>query len=336
MTDTRTTWGTVSTVLEPPQILLAFAAYHLHAGASEVHLYLDAPCPDAERWLAQKPRVTVTICDAAYWQSEHGRTRPTDSRERQVLNARHAYARTNCDWLAHIDADEFLIRVPQIVRFLADCSPQIKVVSLHNAERVLRRGQIPRTVFDGLFRKPFPTKNSAAERKIYGEGADFLLRGFSGYAIGKSLYRVGAGLKLDLHEPAPTDYWRGPTPERVWFPRMGLLHVDGYTRAHWEDKLRKKTRLLRQDTPSGHNPARTRQIAHFLEEPDGDVDTDRLYDMTRCLSYRQLAQMLLHRKLLPETLSLRAALKAEFPEATVDLSPEAIDAALADIRHRSQ
>ncbi|MFW2543395.1 glycosyltransferase family 2 protein [Primorskyibacter sp. 2E107] len=336
MPDSHPTWGTVSTVLEPPQVLLAFAAHHLQAGASEIHLYLDQPCPQLQEWVADNPRVVITLCDAAYWRREHGRDRPPDSRYRQILNAGHAYARTRCDWLAHVDGDEFFIRVPQILAFLRSRPQTVTAVTVLNAELVQLRGRPPKTIFDGVFRKPFPHGYDAAQRRVYGAGADFLLRGLSGHAIGKTFFRTGAGLVPDLHEPAPVAEWRDRTnPARHWFPRIGLLHVDGFTRTHWQAKLASRVQRLRGTVLHGHNPARTRQIEIFLQSGPEAPEVGALYDATRTLTLWQILLLLRYHKLLPARLRVSDALASQFPGVAVDLSPAAIDAAHASMHRKT-
>ncbi|WGW03922.1 glycosyltransferase family 2 protein [Tropicibacter oceani] len=332
---TELVWGTVSTVLEPPQILLSFVAHHLQAGAGVMHLYLDQPIPEFQAQVRGKDRVRVTVCDDAYWQSQHNRPRPEDSRYRQVLNANHAYRQAGCDWLAHIDADEFLIRVPLLKAFLARQPTSVQAVSVSNAERVhlCRPWGVPaqKTVFDGLFRKPFDGGDTDRIAKVYGKGAEYLQRGFSGYPIGKTLFRTGAGLRVDIHQPGPREAWQsGVNPARRWFSRIGLLHVDGFTRAHWERKMRKRLDAQSGQPKVRQNPARGRQAEVFTSAVTGGPDVDWLFRATRTVTLVQAARLLRYRKLAPVRLDVSAALAAEFPGLDVDLSPAAIDAALAE------
>ncbi|WP_425099830.1 glycosyltransferase family 2 protein [Tropicibacter sp. S64] len=327
------TWGTVSTVLEPPQALLAFAAHHLHAGAGELHLYLDRPLPQFQHWVAGKPGVFVTVCDDRYWREEHGRDRPFDSRYRQVYNANHAYRRARVDWLAHVDGDEYIIRVPQILRFIASQPDHVEAISLHNAEFVQRRGRQPNRILDGYFRKPFHAPNGPRQQRVYGDGAPFLLRGFSGYAIGKTLFRTGRDLFVDIHQPAPLEQWYTPkNKRRQWFPRIGLLHVDGFTRAHWEAKMAGRIAKIVEGELQGYNPARKRQVEAVLGLGDGGPDLHWLHDATRTLTPWQMLLMVRYRKLLPMRLNVLPALRAEFPDARPDLSPEAVDREIAALQ----
>ena len=69
-------WAVVSTMDEPAPLVAAFAAHYLSIGASEVHIFLDQPDPEAEALLAGLPRVYLTVCDAAYWKVNKPRKRP--------------------------------------------------------------------------------------------------------------------------------------------------------------------------------------------------------------------------------------------------------------------
>lgn len=322
-------WGTVSTVLEPDAVLLGFAAHHLQHGADEMHLYLDHSHPQFQGWVRGHPRLKVVICDTAYWRQQHGISRPNDFRERQVLNANHAFQKASCDWLAHVDADEFIIRIPLICDFLAAQPASVSTMSLQNAERVNLRSKTPRTIYAGVFRVPFTDAQSPACDRIYGAGSQYLSRGFSGYAHGKTFFRVGADVRLDLHGPVRSNAWvAGVNPDCLWFPRIGLLHVDGFTRAHWEDKLKRKTRVFRADGTAGYNPMRIKQISAFAASSKDNVDTDWLFSATREVSHIQALRLLARKKLYPFKLDIERALKSQFPDLAVDISPKAIDAAL--------
>lgn len=111
------TWGIVATVKATAREILDFAAHHADLGAHRIHLFLDAPCPEAMPHLKAHPKVRVTLCDAAYWSRTNG-WRPRKHQVRQTLNATRAYPRAEVDWLAHIDADEFLWPETDIVSAL--------------------------------------------------------------------------------------------------------------------------------------------------------------------------------------------------------------------------
>ena len=96
-------WGVASTILAPTRDILAFAAYHLAAGAHRLYIYLDAPNPEAYALLDAHSKVRVITCDAAYWR-QRKRVRPETHQVRQTANATHAYnRRPEVDWLIHMD-----------------------------------------------------------------------------------------------------------------------------------------------------------------------------------------------------------------------------------------
>ncbi|MEM7321338.1 MAG: hypothetical protein AAF408_20220, partial [Pseudomonadota bacterium] len=70
------TWGIVCTARETPDVICAFAAHHVAAGASKIYLYLDEPSARASALLKMIPEVDVTVCDADHWQRLTGGRRP--------------------------------------------------------------------------------------------------------------------------------------------------------------------------------------------------------------------------------------------------------------------
>ncbi len=322
-------WGIVTTAKEPTPMLLAFVAHYLHIGASEIHLFLDARDPVFEELIRQKPQVSVTICDEAYWGEHHNGRRPGDHRERQTANAALAYKTTACTWLLHADVDEFLIRHDEIMAFLASRPEDILAVSIVAAERVYLRRAGQKSVLSGLYRKPFDPEDVDGVKAVYGEAARFLVRGLSGHSFNKSFYRVGAGLTLGLHQPRPREVWR-KSPKLQIFPRIGLLHFDSYTEAHWVAKM--LARIKGGKVGKGRNPGRTALIEQIYEARDDPARLSTLYDATRSLTLRQAARLAVGQKLLPYRFSIKRALAAEWPGLDVDLSHASIDRDLARMR----
>ena len=102
-------WGLVATIKAPEEKALAFAAHHLSLGADHLWLFFDDPESPIPAALANHPRITATLCDAAHW-THVGKKRPPAHQNRQTQNARLTYrALAHTDWIIHIDVDEFLL-----------------------------------------------------------------------------------------------------------------------------------------------------------------------------------------------------------------------------------
>jgi len=99
-------WGTVTLADEPIELLYAFAAWHRYLGAEEIHIFLDTPNEKTAAALSEIPGVIVTQCDEIFWAANGGRYHVQTKRQQVVGN--FAYAEAKVDWLAHIDADEFI------------------------------------------------------------------------------------------------------------------------------------------------------------------------------------------------------------------------------------
>lgn len=124
---------TVSTVKDSLDNIAAFCRRNLGSGADHLFIFLDAPDPEVESFLAAQPQVTHVVTDESYWTPE----RPGSLNVRQVTNANlamHAVATLPGDhWLFHIDADE----VVQIDRPRFDeLGAQVRVARLAPLEAV--------------------------------------------------------------------------------------------------------------------------------------------------------------------------------------------------------
>ncbi|NNE53940.1 MAG: glycosyltransferase family 2 protein, partial [Sulfitobacter sp.] len=194
------TWGVVTTCREPTQLMLAFVAHHIAAGASRIYLYLDAPQPDLEAQLAQVPQVEVTLCDETYWRDHIGRKRPGRQEFRQLINAFDAYDKTDLAWLAHIDADEFLHSDMLMADILAAQPDGLDYVVVNVRERAYLAETPQQGIFDGVFRRPLSPEWEDPSI-LLNEGERFTRRGVLGYPHGKSFMRTGQWMVPGIHTP---------------------------------------------------------------------------------------------------------------------------------------
>ncbi|SMX36547.1 glycosyltransferase family 2 protein [Maliponia aquimaris] len=134
-TPETTRWGLVATVKAPLPQLARFAAHHLDLGAHVIHLYMDAPDPEAAAYLSRHPRLRVIPCDDAYWQAS-GRARMPAHQLRQAFNATRTLrdSADTLDWLGHIDHDEFLIAARPVAEVLATADPNAAFARVPPAE----------------------------------------------------------------------------------------------------------------------------------------------------------------------------------------------------------
>lgn len=308
MPDTRPTWAVVATVDEAPALLLAFVAWHLHLGASEVWLYFDRPDDPAAAIFEDRPQVQVIRCDAAYW-ARGGTARPDKHQVRQARNATDAYGQASADWVLHCDADEFLWPGADVAAALGRVSPAIDCAIVPVAERVFVAGAEAADIFAGVFRRP---DKGGADKALP------TLRGLTGHAIGKSFARTGRGLSVSVHRPKRG---AGEIPAE---PLQGveLLHFDGLTPLHWIYKLLRKADAFAHHNgmvPSAH---RQNQIDAVLHDPQAAL---ALHDRLKCADSDDLARLEDQGLLLRAGFDPRAAISAVF-DSCPDLGTAAFDA----------
>ncbi|MCG7492884.1 glycosyltransferase family 2 protein [Thalassobius sp. Cn5-15] len=204
-------WGTVSLIKAPTRDILAFAAYHLDLGAHHLHIYLDEPDETAEVLLRAHPKITVTICDGTYWNAQK-KPRMKTHRMRQVWVATQAYNVTECDWLAHVDVDEFILPEAgkSVDQLLAEVPDDHLGLMLQSADQLAAPGP------EGG--EAFKLTHLAAGHKravlgqIYTSFGSHLPGGFIGHISGKLILRTGLdGLRFGIH----ACHWQAAQVENI-------------------------------------------------------------------------------------------------------------------------
>ncbi len=298
MAGTKQTWAVVATVDEHPDLVRTFVAWHLHLGASEVHLYFDRPDDPAAEMVRALPQVRVCLCDAAHWR-RLGKRRPDKHQIRQLHNATDAYAKTRADWLLHCDADEYLWPALPVADHLAEVDQGVEAAVVPVAERCFVSDAGTKTVFDGVFRRPATGKS----------GKDVLTqRGLTGHAIGKTFTRAGRGCQISIHRP------QREVPPVALAPLSGvaLLHFDGLTALHWVYKLLRKADAFAHHNGMPPAPQRQRQIEAVLEDPMAGL---ALYHRLKVLTPAQAKALATQDLLLHVNFDPAAALQAIFGES---------------------
>ena len=256
-------WSVHSTVDEPANLLVAFAAHYLSLGAAEVHFCFDRKNEEAADILCRVPEVKITLCDQAYWKIMPGRERPISQANRQVLNLKKAYAESRHDWLMFCDADEFLhidSHFKSVAEIVDVLSPDTRFHLFAPAERVYLKGSKPAGIFDGLYRlRNKPMIDAGPE--IYGDDWKFFSRGLLQDGPGKSIMRVGVGIDVNIHTPneKPKGKILGNEADIAALQRCLLLHYDGLTPLHWALKLARWYRSMIELLGNDQNLLRTRR-----------------------------------------------------------------------------
>lgn len=316
-------WGIVATVDETPELIAAFAAWHISIGAREVHLYLDRPNPKARAFCAPLPGVIFTDCDEAYWAASVKGQRYPRQTNRQMVNANHAYARAGVDWLLHSDADEYIRSGIALTEALSEVKDEIDIVRLLVMERLRRLPSEDAHLFEGVFRR-WDREHETRGADIYGRYAKFLNLGMTGHRIGKSLARVGRGVDMQVHIHANA---RGERPTDA--PRIpgNLIHFDGMTRLHFLLKMLKRNAYKHYSkgvNPDGDQRGhQARFVANNAAKPGPLLNfADGLQGVTPGQEAALLARDLLR----DDPFDPRAAIAAQGIE--IDLTPAHFDAQL--------
>ncbi len=259
MSDAKTpTWSVHCTADEPVELLCAYVAHHLAMGASEVHLYLDRPNPEAVAVLSQQKAVRLTLCDDSYWGQGGRPKRPAFHIGRQSINANDHYKSCTTDWSVFCDADEMVVSDRPFAEVLAELPDSVDFARIQVAERVFQKNTPPRTIFDGVFRLNLKDRE-ADEKWAYGDTSRFLFRGVLGHNLGKTVTRTGRNRVLTPHFALPAGHPSADRSFLEWpeFLRfldgVHLAHFDALTPTNWLFKLMKKYISLIETSPDKAN-----------------------------------------------------------------------------------
>lgn len=198
-------WGTVSLIKAPVAAIQRFVAHHLDLGATEVHLYLDAPDPATRAALPQDPRLIVTACDADWW-ARQKRPRMAAHQLRQAFVATQCYAGANgrLDWLVHIDVDEFLLPHPasnpsdRVARILAALPASHAAVTVQPVELLADPDPAAPARFKTTPRMAGQPKSVLTQ--LYPTFGGYLRGGYISHLEGKLFLRTGTrGLRVGIH-----------------------------------------------------------------------------------------------------------------------------------------
>ncbi|SLN66279.1 hypothetical protein TRL7639_03762 [Falsiruegeria litorea R37] len=268
----RPTWGVVCTCAEPTPLIAAFVAHHIVLGASRVTLYLDQPNPEVWDLFGDHPQCEIINCDEAYWQDMVDGAPPVAIEKRQILNAQRIYETTDLDWLAHLDADEFLQCELDLATLLGAVPTEVDYVAVPNAERVFDRTQPQKRLFDGVIRRPVPRGWAEQDSILDDSVSPFLRRGLPGHSSGKAIMRTGVGLLPGIHSPRSSKGMERKA-RAIYAVNVNVYHYDGLTGLHWVMKLRRlyfnqMSKRGRHDllgTPRGEQ-------LHYVIQHEGKVD----------------------------------------------------------------
>lgn len=314
------TWGVVATIRAPARDILNFAAHHLDLGAQRVHVYLDAPNPEAEAALRGHPACRVILCDDAYW-SRRRRGRPETHQPRQSFNATQCLTHApEVDWLAHLDVDEFLWPTRPLAAQLADLPAATLSARIRPIEALAPDPTDPPPALTQWFKScaPDPRRRRAETDAIYPGLGPHLDGGFLSHVAGKVLVRTGQpGISLRIHN-AFRDGQRDATPAEL--PEMLLCHLHAMDWDHWHATYR--FRLAQGSYRAGLKPAplsgpaglSMNALFHRLEESGGEAALRRFFAEVCTATPALRARLAAHGHLHAIPLDLDAKRAHHFPQ----------------------
>ncbi|MDA7428751.1 glycosyltransferase family 2 protein [Primorskyibacter aestuariivivens] len=303
-------WGVVSTIDAPLTDIARFAAHYLTLGAARIDIYLDRPCPEALAFFGAEPRVHLTTCDADYWAST-GKDRPEAHQLRQAYNATQSYRASDLDWLAHVDADEFLIcpiPIARALRFAPDHAAQARMRPVE----ALADGSASPTHFK-ISHRQAGQKRRVLDT-IYPNYGGYLTGGFISHTSGKVFARTGLdGVRFGIHGLKKDG---ASIENEASMPRMKLAHL--HARSYEAFRARMEFRLERGSyrKPGEDDAMRLGDVLDFVLETEGETGLRHFFDEVCTDSPALRDRLAAHDMLFTHPLELDAQVAAIFGSRT--------------------
>ncbi len=311
-------WGIVATVAEPAPLVMAFVAHHLSLGASEIHIYLDDPHDPVGAMLDGVAQVRVMRCDRHYWKAAAPR-RPRRHNNRQSVNATHAQAGCNVDFLLHCDADEFLRPGSDVAAQLAEVPQKLTWSKVFNLERALVTGAEQATIFDGVFKVHYQGREDTPLRR-----SDLAPMGFTGHAAGKPFVRTRIGMNIGIHVPRHGHIKDRVVPPHYPADQIELVHFDGMTPLHWAAKFIRQAALI-PDRLAQLPPFRIAQWHDIVACLGDDAALRATFERINGYTPMEIAALEEEGYITRDAFDPGPALAAVFPGHSEDLSPARFD-----------
>ena len=309
-------WGVVTTAKAEAEEILRFAAYHLEAGATRIHVFLDEPTPKAFKALKAHPNCRVTVCDQTFWQ-RRGIKRPAKHQVRQTRNATFGYNRAKgLDWVAHLDIDEFLVSRLPLGQILANLPQDSRTARVRPMEALSRTGDHGTPEAFKAFIANGPERRSLSQR-LYPQFGTFVRGGFVSHVAGKVFARTGQDqMHFKIHNAVVAGI---ENPHLVDLPDVSLAHCHASNWAEWNAKHRFRHNKgsyradLQPATPFDQGGDTLHALFTRLTEAEGEAGLRRFFDEVCADTKTHRDQLKALGLLRLHDLDLAAKMSAHFP-----------------------
>lgn len=313
-----TRWGVAATIKAPARDILRFAAHHLEAGASLVHVFLDERNPKAFHPLKAHPLCRVTVCDEAHWHRVVGH-RPEKHQARQSQNASLAYRRaTGIDWLMHLDVDEYLVSEQPIAATLAALPMDCMTARVRPMEALAHpndSGKDP-SAFKAFL--PNGPERLDIVLRLYPTFGAYIKGGFVSHVAGKVFVRTGqTDISLRIHNAFQGDQIN---PGLVELEDMALAHCHAVSWADWraQHAYRHAKGSYRADLapalPKDAGGITLHEVFAFLIKDQGEAGLRAFFDEVCADTPEHRARLNAQNLLRLHDLALERKLSTHFPE----------------------
>lgn len=272
------TFAVVAMMREDPSIIRRFVDFYSTAGAERIEIFHDGPLP--ARASLEGPGVTITECDAAFWQALCGGPRPAVHEQAQAAIYNATWKTCESDWLLVVDADEFVFGPIPIREMLKAIPPEVEAIRIPTAEAVWGPGDDIDAEFGcTYFRTPIRRGARLVQRLVYGDLAPLFHMGLLGHNAGKHFVRRAARIdSVRLHNSLKDGQGIGKWAATLTPKGKGFLlaHFDAIGIERWREKWRRRlTGEIKAKDMSSQRRAQMRVIGQGIA--DGEAALRRTF-----------------------------------------------------------
>ena len=224
-----------SLVSQSASSIILFCRYHFQLGVEHIFLFFDYPEEADIPELRSDPRVTITVCDGAFWKRLNiERVASLRDRNSAVLSCGFIAARdAGYTYVALIDSDELLYVDRSLDAALADAFANADVAYLYPEEAIHDHASIQGGDFS---HRCFKVRTNRLNRMLapffYFRNKDVSDEGFLGHLLGKNIFLTSVGYKtMHMHNPILEDRFKRNRTKSII-----LLHFDCMDFDEWKKK----------------------------------------------------------------------------------------------------
>jgi len=286
-----TSLAIVSTVKAQPDEIRAWVTHHLNIGAKALIIYFDSPEDPVYEEISKMDLVHCILCDEQHY-AKVGLKADSNLLEKQKHNATAGLSlarELKCDWIAHIDSDEFISPVESLSAAINKIPEEVSVVKMSLREAIPAKLDPKSNLYEEIiYFKRVVDPISIKQIKKTGLLKKLKQREFlNGHSNSKSITKITDDIKfIGVHIPRFIDSGNDILKPMV-LDDIRLLHYDCVSFKNWCKKW--DWRVTATEYMAQNGKKRRVQLEEYLDAKN--KSTQELEHVYKSYYYLQEAEL---------------------------------------------